>query len=252
MFFTFKSLQWCLVEISYAFILSSRRLNVESSPFRDNNHAYDEHKLSSVSPGSKYSHNLFYLFLLLFLGVGWDWVHLVHLPLIGLLYQPRMIDDECGAVRGIRIGRGNRSIRRKPAPVPLCALEIPNDLTWARTRAATVGTRRLTAWAMARPCSHPLVQKLLISDTRPSSEATHSNKSLGSQLKGGSKNRQNARKRRNSSAKHLQKEKSQSLWGTQFPVKLEESVSLQPGSDWYFASPWDSSNIIKIATELEQ
>jgi hypothetical protein len=40
--------------------------------------------------------------------------------LIGLLYQPRMIDDdECGAVGGI-IGRGNRSTRRKPDPVPLC------------------------------------------------------------------------------------------------------------------------------------
>jgi hypothetical protein len=39
-------------------------------------------------------------------------------PLIGLFYQPRMIDDECGAVDGIRIGRGNRNTRRKPAPVP--------------------------------------------------------------------------------------------------------------------------------------
>jgi hypothetical protein len=39
---------------------------------------------------------------------------------VGLLYQPRMIDDDYGAVGGIRIGRGNRSTRRKPAPVPLC------------------------------------------------------------------------------------------------------------------------------------
>jgi hypothetical protein len=39
--------------------------------------------------------------------------------LFGLLYQPRMIDDECGAVRGMRIGRGKRSTRRKLAPVPL-------------------------------------------------------------------------------------------------------------------------------------
>jgi hypothetical protein len=39
----------------------------------------------------------------------------------GLLYQPRMIDDDdYGAVGGMRIGRGNRSTRRKPAPVPLC------------------------------------------------------------------------------------------------------------------------------------
>jgi hypothetical protein len=27
-------------------------------------------------------------------------------------------DDECGAIDGMRIGRGNRSTRRKPDPVP--------------------------------------------------------------------------------------------------------------------------------------
>jgi hypothetical protein len=59
-------------------------------------------------------------------------------------------DDECGAVGGLRIGRRNRSTRRKPAPVPLCPPQIPHDLTWARTRAAAMGSRRLTAWAMAR------------------------------------------------------------------------------------------------------
>jgi hypothetical protein len=32
----------------------------------------------------------------------------------GLLYQPRMIDyDKCGAVGGMRIGRGIRSTRKK-------------------------------------------------------------------------------------------------------------------------------------------
>jgi hypothetical protein len=51
----------------------------------------------------------------------------------------------------MRIGRGNRSTQRKPAPVPLCPPQIPHDLTWARTRAAAVGSRRLTTWAMARP-----------------------------------------------------------------------------------------------------
>jgi hypothetical protein len=50
---------------------------------------------------------------------------------LGLLYQPRMIDGgDFGAVSGIRIGRGNRSTRRKPAPVPLCPPQIPHDLTW--------------------------------------------------------------------------------------------------------------------------
>jgi hypothetical protein len=68
-----------------------------------------------------------------------------------LLYQSRIIDDECGAVGGMRIGKGNRSIRRKPAPVPFCLPEIPNALSWDRTRAAAVENRRLTAWAMAWP-----------------------------------------------------------------------------------------------------
>jgi hypothetical protein len=52
---------------------------------------------------------------------------------------------ECEAVGGMRTGRGNLYTRRKPAPVPLCPPEIPHDLTWARTRAAAVGSRRLTA-----------------------------------------------------------------------------------------------------------
>jgi hypothetical protein len=45
----------------------------------------------------------------------------------------------------VRIGRGNRSTRRKPAPVPLCPPQIPHDLTWDRTQAAAVGSQRLTA-----------------------------------------------------------------------------------------------------------
>jgi hypothetical protein len=57
-------------------------------------------------------------------------------PLFGQLYQPQMRDDdECGAVGGMRIGRGNRSIRRKAAQGALCPPQIPHDLIWARTRA---------------------------------------------------------------------------------------------------------------------
>jgi hypothetical protein len=48
----------------------------------------------------------------------------------GLLYQPQMIDDgDCGAIGGMKIGRGNRSSRRKPAPAPLCLPQIPLDQT---------------------------------------------------------------------------------------------------------------------------
>jgi hypothetical protein len=56
----------------------------------------------------------------------------------------------CGTIGGMRIGRGKRSTRRKPTPVPLSPPQIPHDLTWGRTRAA-VGSQRLFAWAMARP-----------------------------------------------------------------------------------------------------
>jgi hypothetical protein len=38
-----------------------------------------------------------------------------------------------------KIGRGNRSTRRKPAPAPLCPPQIPHDQTRARTRVAVVG-----------------------------------------------------------------------------------------------------------------
>jgi hypothetical protein len=51
----------------------------------------------------------------------------------------------------MRIGRGNRSPLRKPAPVPLCPPQIPHYLTWARTPAAAVGSWRLNAGAVARP-----------------------------------------------------------------------------------------------------
>jgi hypothetical protein len=37
-------------------------------------------------------------------------------------------DGDCGAIGGMKIGRGNRSTRRKPAPAPLCPPQIPLDL----------------------------------------------------------------------------------------------------------------------------
>jgi hypothetical protein len=49
----------------------------------------------------------------------------------------------------------NRSTRRKPAPAPLCPPQIPLDQTRDRTRAAAVGSQRLTAWAMTRPRRGP-------------------------------------------------------------------------------------------------
>jgi hypothetical protein len=45
---------------------------------------------------------------------------------------------------GGMIGRGNRSTRRKPAPVPPCPPQTPHAAR-TRTRAVAVGSQRLTA-----------------------------------------------------------------------------------------------------------
>jgi hypothetical protein len=50
---------------------------------------------------------------------------------------------ECEAVGGM-IGRGSRSTRRKPVPVPLCPAQIPNDLTRTRTWTSAFASWRLT------------------------------------------------------------------------------------------------------------
>jgi hypothetical protein len=49
-------------------------------------------------------------------------------------------DGEFGGM----IGKGNRSTRRKPAPVPLCPPQTPHAFRM-RTRAAAMGSQRLTA-----------------------------------------------------------------------------------------------------------
>jgi hypothetical protein len=49
-------------------------------------------------------------------------------------------DREIGGM----IGRGNRSTQRKPAPVSLCPPQTPHAAR-TRTRAAAVGSQRLTA-----------------------------------------------------------------------------------------------------------
>jgi hypothetical protein len=54
-------------------------------------------------------------------------------------------DYEYGEFGGMKIGKGNRSTRRKPAPAPFCPPQIPLDQTRDRTRAAAVGNQRLTA-----------------------------------------------------------------------------------------------------------
>jgi hypothetical protein len=58
-------------------------------------------------------------------------------------------DYDDGEIGGM-IGRVKRSTRRKPAPVPLCPPQTPYAAC-PRTRAAAVGSHRLTACATARP-----------------------------------------------------------------------------------------------------
>jgi hypothetical protein len=71
-------------------------------------------------------------------------------------------DYDDGEFGGMNIGRENQSTRRKPAPAPLCPPQIPLDQTRAWTRAAAVGSQRLTAWAMAQPAQHVTEVLLLI------------------------------------------------------------------------------------------
>jgi hypothetical protein len=100
-------------------------------------------RTSSVVPDIK-PENIFFIFFIIVSGVRLS--PLGSAATTGLLYQPQIIDDgNCGEIGGMKIGRGNRSTRRKPAPAPLCPPQIPHDETLARTRAAAVGSQRLTA-----------------------------------------------------------------------------------------------------------
>jgi hypothetical protein len=63
---------------------------------------------------------------------------------------------EYEAVGGVRIGRGNRSTRRKSAPVPFCPPQIPHDLTWGNValtlREFTVASRLSPSGLAQRYC----------------------------------------------------------------------------------------------------
>jgi hypothetical protein len=70
------------------------------------------------------------------LGVG-TW-YIGHYMAYCTSHQPRrMDDDECGTVGGM-IGSGNRSTRRKLAPLLSCPQEISHDLTRTRNRPTAV------------------------------------------------------------------------------------------------------------------
>jgi hypothetical protein len=102
-------------------------------------------RFSRFTPGKTINSTYWVVLFFLFLGVGWDWVHLVRRPLTGLLYQPRMIDDECGAVGGMRTGRGNRSTRRN---LPQCHfVHHKHHMTWTGLEP---GKQRWEAYLLGR------------------------------------------------------------------------------------------------------
>jgi hypothetical protein len=67
-------------------------------------------------------------------------------------YMPIVLAPGDWEIGVMTTGRGNRSTRRKPDPVPFCPPQTPHAAR-TRTRAAAVGSQRLTAWPTAR--SHP-------------------------------------------------------------------------------------------------
>jgi hypothetical protein len=76
-----------------------------------------------------------------------------------------------GAISGMKIGRGNRSTRRKPVPAPLCPPQNPHDQTRARTpdrRGGKPANNRLS-YGAAR-VSYILVQGVLMRETYVTSE----------------------------------------------------------------------------------
>jgi hypothetical protein len=87
----------------------------------------------NVHQGSEECATTHLQFLLLFL-VGCDstWYVRHYWPIVP-------VHGDCGAVGGMRIGRGNRSTRRKFAPTPLCSPQIPHEQARAQTRVAALG-----------------------------------------------------------------------------------------------------------------
>jgi hypothetical protein len=60
--------------------------------------------------------------------MGRDRVHLVLRPLSGLLYEPQMIDDDCGAIGAMRIGRETDVLREN---LPQCHfVHHKSRMTW--------------------------------------------------------------------------------------------------------------------------
>jgi hypothetical protein len=66
--------------------------------------------------------------------------------------MPAWGEYDAGEIGGM-FGKGNRSTRRKPAPVPLCLPQIPHAAL-TRTLVAAVGSQHLTAGATAQALTY--------------------------------------------------------------------------------------------------
>jgi hypothetical protein len=72
------------------------------------------------------------------------------------IVQPQMIDEgDCGEIGGMKIGRGNRSTRRKPAPAPFRPPQIPLDQTRGRTRGKSATNRLSYGAALSQASERP-------------------------------------------------------------------------------------------------
>jgi hypothetical protein len=84
------------------------------------------------------------------MSMGQDCGFELRLP-TGLLFIPYVIYGR-GEQRWDDIAGETGQFGEKPVPVPLYPPQIPYGLTRARTRTYALRGRRLTAWAMTRPC----------------------------------------------------------------------------------------------------
>jgi hypothetical protein len=98
------------------------------------------------------SQNIFDTFFLIWVVGGGVQLCSFGAPATNRLIVPAPGDYDDGEIGGI-IGKGNISIRRKPAPAALCPPQTPHAVR-TRTRAAAVGNQHLTASATARPIRH--------------------------------------------------------------------------------------------------
>jgi hypothetical protein len=97
-----------------------------------------------------FSDTLSLVFFLLFL-VGWDWVHLVLRPLLAYCTSPRwQMMEIVEKLVEWRLAGETEVLGENLPQRHFVHYKSHMTLTWARTRAAALGSQRLIAWAMAR------------------------------------------------------------------------------------------------------